>query len=305
MKKLFLLVSAFLLFANAPFAQESEIIGKWNLTKMQKGNKVKTLNSGVIFEEKGITKLGFFNMEEIIEAGTWEYIPSDNSILMISTVDKTLNGKAEIIKLTNDELQYQKDGIIYSLVKYAESEEPGAMLNFSESDFFTEDGNYKYEGEEEKLPWKDPSAMVESLKDVKHLVYKCAKLNEETNTYDDKILTADVLSNPDEISLSIDYIFYGFDRYNLPEDMEMPPNTKYGNLLYPEEEFNFRVATTEEITTPAGTFMCTVLEATQAEIQKKLWMINDKPGIYAKVIVEKPGMFGAYSLQIFELQEIK
>jgi hypothetical protein len=34
-------------------------------------------------------------------------------------------------------------------------------------------------------------------------------------------------------------------------------------------------------------------------------MINNKPGIYAKVIIEKPGIFGAYSLQIFELQEIE
>ena len=305
MKNLLQILSAFLLFANASFAQESQIIGQWNLIKMQKGDKAKTVDSGVIFEEGGITKLGFFNMEEIMEAGTWEYIPSDNSILMISTIDKSVNGKAEIIKVTDDELQYKKDGVVYSLVKYVESEETGAMLNFSESDFFTEDGDYKYEGEEEKLPWKDLSAMVISLKDVNHLVYKCAKLNEGTNTYDDKLLTADVLANPDEMSLSIDYIFYGFDRYNLPEDMEVPSNTEYGNLLYPEKEFNFRITATEEITTPAGTFVCTVIEAAQAEIQKKLWMINDKPGIYAKIIIEKPGMFGAYSLQIFELEEIK
>jgi hypothetical protein len=221
MKHILILILTFNFFAGILNAQESDIIGKWNLIKMQKGDKVKTVDSGVIFEEGGITKLGFFNMGEIMEAGTWEYLPDDNSILMISAVDKSVNGKAEIIKLTNDELQYQKDGIIYSLVKYAESLEPDAMLNFSESDFFTEDGEYKYEGEEEKLPWKDPSAMVVSLKDVKHLVYKCATLNEGTNTYDDKLLTVDVLANPDEMSLSIDYIFYGFDRYNLPEDMEI------------------------------------------------------------------------------------
>lgn len=305
MKNVFLILSVIFLIANISMAQKAEIIGRWNLTKMQKGDKIKTVDSGVIFEKGGITKLGFFKMDEIMEAGTWEYLPDDNSILMVSAVDKTVNGKAEIIKITNDELRYQKDGIIYSLVKYVESEEPGAMLDFSETDFFTEDGEYKYEGEEVKLPWKDPSEMLMSLVNVKHLAYRHSKLNEQTNTFDDKILTADVVANPEEMSLSIDNIFYGFDRYNLPEDMELPPNNEYSNLLYPVEEFYFRVVSTEKITTAAGTFLCSVIEAAEAEIQKKLWMINDKPGIYAKVIVEKPGMFGAYSLQIFELEEIK
>ena len=85
----------------------------------------------------------------------------------------------------------------------------------------------------------------------------------------------------------------------------MPPNTEYTNLLYPEVEFNFRIVKTEEITTNAGTFLCTVIEAAQDEIQKKLWMINDRPGVYAKIIIEKPGMFGAYSLEIYELDEIQ
>lgn len=305
MKQILILILTFSFFAGILNAQESDIIGKWILKKMQKGDKIKEVDSGIIFEENGILKLGFFNMEEIIEGGTWKYDKNQNAILMNSTVDKNMNGKAEIVKVTEDELQYKKDGVIYSLEKYVESEDSRAMLNFSETDFFTDDGDYKYEGEEEKLPWKDPSEMLMSLVNVKQLVYKSAKLNEQSNTFDDKMLTADVFANPEEMSLSIDYIFYGFDRYNLPEDTDLPPNNEYVNLLYPEQEFNFRVIETEEITTPAGTFVCTVIEAAQAEIQKKLWMINDKPGIYAKVIVEKPGMFGAYSLQIFELQEIK
>lgn len=290
------------LFSNA---QESDIIGKWTLNKMQKGDKIKEVDSGVIFDKNGDLKLGFFNMEEIIEAGTWKYDQNQNLIVMSSTVDKNMNGKAELIKVTEDELLYKKDGVVYSLVKYVEKEEPGVMLDFSEADFFTEDGDYKYEGEEEKLPWKDPSEMLTSLVNVKHLVYNCSKLNEETESYEDKTLTADVTANPEEMSLSIDYIFYGFDRYNLPEDMDLPPNTEYVNLLYPEQEFNFRIVDTEEITTEAGTFVCTVIEAAQEETQKKLWMINDKPGVYAKIIIEKPGMFGAYSFEIFELTEIK
>ena len=305
MKKLLMLGMASFLFIGILNAQESEIIGKWTLTKMQKGDETREVDSGIIFEEDNILKLGYFNMEEIVEAGTWEYDKQQNSIIMNSTVNKNMNGKAKLILVTEDELQYEKDGVIYTLVKYDDSEEYGAMLDFSEADFFTEDGNYKYEGEEEKLPWKDPSEMLMSLINVKHLVYKRSKLNELTNSFEDIILTADVAANAEEMSLSIDYIFFGFDRHNIPEDLELPPNTEYANLLYPETEFNFRIVKTEEITTNAGTFLCTVVEAAQDEIQKKLWMINDRPGVYAKIIIEKPGMFGAYSLEIYELDEIQ
>lgn len=305
MKKLLILGMVSFLSVVLLNAQESEIIGKWTITKMQKGDEVKEVDSGIIFEENGVLKLTFFNMEEIVEAGTWEYNKNQNTILMNSSVDKSMNGKAELIKVTEDELQYEKDGAIYTLVKHDDIEEYGAMLDFSETDFFTEDGNYKYDGEEEKLPWKDPSEMLMSLVNVKHLVYKRSKLNELTDSFEDIKLIADVAANADEMSLSIDYIFFGYDRYNLPEDTELPPNTEYANLLYPEIEFNFRIVEVEEITTSAGTFLCTVIEAAQDEIQKRLWMINDKPGVYAKCIIEKPGMFGAYSLEIYELNEIR
>jgi hypothetical protein len=290
------------LFSNA---QESEIIGKWTLKKMQKGDEIKEVDSGIIFDENGILRLGFFNMDEIIEAGTWKYDKNQNSILMSSTVDKNMNGKAEVIKVTEDELQYKKEGVIFSLVKYVESEESGAMLDFSEADFFTEDGDYKYDGEEDKLPWQDISGMIKSLEQVSKLVYDYSQWNETEKSFDKKLLTANVVANSEEMTLNIDYIFYGYDKYNLPEDTELPSNTEYTGLLYPEQEINFRIAGTEELTTPAGTLMCTVIEAVEAELQKKLWMINNKPGVYAKIIIEKPGMFGMFYQGVFELQEIK
>ncbi len=43
-------------------------------------------------------------MKEILEAGTWEYDKNENSILMSSTVEKHINGKAKVIKVTEDEL---------------------------------------------------------------------------------------------------------------------------------------------------------------------------------------------------------
>nr|MDA3866767.1 hypothetical protein [Salinivirgaceae bacterium] len=171
--------------------------------------------------------------------------------------------------------------------------------------FFTEEGDYNYEADVEKLPWQDPMEMMMSLANVKQLVYNYSSLIEEAEAFENKTLTADVNSNPQGQVLSIDFIFYGYDRYTLPEDAALPPNEFDGyNLLYPEEDNSFRVVGSEKITTPAGTFDCIVLEVLiDSEARKKLWMIKDKPGIYAKIIDDKEGMFGHY--YVYNLQAIK
>jgi hypothetical protein len=147
--------------------------------------------------------------------------------------------------------------------------------------------------------------MMMTLLNVKQLIYNYSTLIEEVDVFENEILTADVNSNPQEQQLSIDFIFFGYDRYNLPEDTELPPNEfdEY-NSLYPEDDNSFRVVGTEQITIAAGTFDCTVIEAVDGwDHSKKLWMINDKPGIYAKIIDENTNEdYGYYHL--YELQEI-
>ena len=103
----------------------------------------------------------------------------------------------------------------------------------------------------------------------------------------------------------IDYIFYGYDSFNPPDDTQIPPNPSYDIDLYPLNEDIYRITGSEQITTPAGTFDCTVIEALgDSDLLKKLWMINDRLGIYARISEEDPDEnFGHYA--IYELQEIK
>ena len=119
MKNLINVLVAFILMfisVDCP-AQQSLLMGKWRLTEIRKGNECKSVDSGFIFEKGGLLKLGFFNMEEIIEAGKWTYKPSDNSILMSSSIDKNCNGKAHIIKLTKTEMIYKIEMIEYHFVR--------------------------------------------------------------------------------------------------------------------------------------------------------------------------------------------
>ncbi len=180
-------------------------------------------------------------------------------------------------------------------------------LSFTQDMFIDEHDNYLYEADEEKLPWHDPYQMMMSLNSADQLIYKYANLLEDTKTFEYKTLKADVQINETDQKLNIDFIFHGYDRYNLPEDAELPPNQldfRFDNRIFPLKDLFIRISGEETITTKAGTFNCLVIEAlsNMYEESYKLWMIIDKPGVYAKIIADKSGILGHY--HIFELAEI-
>ena len=233
--------------------------------------------------------------------GSWAY-NAEHESLLINSRGGLLDGTNKLIKKTANELELENNGNTI-LAKKEENTVPIERLEFSEDEFYTEDGDYKYE-DESKLPWQDPYAKIISLLDVQQLVYNYSSLIDGTESFNTKVLRANVNANEEEQSLSIDKIFFGFDENSLPEDTGLPINYEYTSLLFPMEDHVFRVTGTEEITTPAGTFECTVIEQMVSYmIRTKLWMINDKPGIYAKIIEDEPGTWGHY--WVYELQEIK
>ena len=316
MKRISIFLVLFCFLTAVTNAQQADLVGKWQLTKVLADGKAhENLKAIYIFEEGGALKAARSAQSTIIDAGSWSFSKKQNAILMTSTLDNDFNGKATIVKITKNELVYTKDEstlhfkkvIAANLQPETKAKEPlnlPSRLTFVEADFFTDDGEYKHYDDEEKLPWRDIDEMLIRMANVKQLVYKYSNLDGGATDFTHKTLTALVNSNHEEQTLSIDYIFHGYDRFNLPDDVALQPNSEYSNLLYPEEENTFRVSGIEQVTTPAGTFDCTVVEVVgRFETRKKLWMINSKPGIYAKIITDKPGKFGQYS--VFELLEIK
>ena len=237
-------------------------------------------------------------------SGTWMYNESDKSLIVMGS-DKDLRGKSQVIKLTADELiiENKRGKIIATRVEQKNIKIE--RLEFTESDFYDENGDYKYYDDVEKLPWEDYYLILKSLNNIKQLTYDYSTLVDDAGVFDTKTLTANVVVNMDEETIEFDDIFKGTDRASISDDAEMPI-AEFGsdNSLFPFEDNSFRVAGEEEITTPAGTFKCTTVETTSHFDEViKLWMINDKPGVIAKAILEQPGHFGHY--KVFELTEIK
>ena len=280
---------------------ESGIIGTWEFEKENASETLKLLTFKAPNEFTLVEKGGGMKSKS---SGIWMFSKKDISLIIIGQIEK-LRGLNKVISISNKELSVENNGIIYTVKKIAQNAVSIERLTFTDKDFYNENGEYKYYDNEEKLPWKDSYQMITNLTNVKYLVYNYSTLIEDTKTFDTKIFTAHVIANEEEQTLSIDNIFNGFDRYNLPDDTELPPNNyNYNKKLFPLEGDTFRVVGEEEITTPAGTFNCTVVEATERfDGRVKLWMINDKPGIIARVIKDNPKSFGYYN--IYDLKEIK
>jgi hypothetical protein len=281
----------------------SGFIGTWRLKDEENPDAVHILKFNAPDKFVYVDKSGYSTSTS---KGMWIFNKNEKTVLLIGHFEK-LSGLNKVITITNNEISLENNGTTYSFEKEAQQVAEIEHLTYTQNDFYTEngEGEFKYYDDEQKLPWKDSMEMMMTLLNVKQLIYNYSTLIEEVDVFENEILTADVNSNPQEQQLSIDFIFNGYDRYNLPEDSELPPNEfdEY-NSLYPEDDNSFRVVGTEQITIAAGTFDCTVIEAVDGwDHSKKLWMINDKPGIYAKIIDENTNEdYGYYHL--YELQEI-
>jgi hypothetical protein len=78
------------------------------------------------------------------------------------------------------------------------------------------------------------------------------------------------------------------------------------NFFFPQDAPSvYRSLGTQTITVAAGTFECTVIEGVDGEDKVKFWMINDKPGVYARIIRESEDPFGDLEYTLTELEEIK
>lgn len=238
--------------------------------------------------------------------GTWIFNSQDKSLIIIGFNSENVFRGNSIVKITPETITIENNNKVYNGIKKAENNVKMERLTFSEEDFYDENGASKNNDDEQKLPWQDAHKMMIYLEQVHQLVYNFSTLLIDINSFETKNLTANIRANAEEGILNIENIFNGYDSYTLGNEEEMPSNNyDTYNKLYPLEDLPFRVAGNEEITVPAGTFNCTVIEAINGfDGNVKVWMINDKPGIIAKVIQDNPDEdFGHYN--VYELQEIK
>ncbi len=232
--------------------------------------------------------------------GSWIFNPEDQAIIFVG-FSHLLRGKVKLADI-------QKDGFTLQLADRALKAQkvkpaPIERLSFKEDDFPEEAD----EQSQARLPWKEFDGMVQFLNTVKAVGYSYGQLLPKLNVlaYPGKRLS--------KIQADAQKSFVKFTNLNISEGNASQFSEKVLNDMagdefhfFPLDDFwQYRVAGVEKLTVPAGTFDCTVVEAVDGDKKFKLWMINDKPGIYAKIIREETDPFGKISYSVQELEKVE
>jgi len=148
--------------------------------------------------------------------------------------------------------------------------------------------------------------MIQVLKDVVSIQYTYGQLVEEFNTlkYTSSILSK-LKVDPTKPSVKFTNLYIsGGDTSQFSENYKGNLMGSYNAFFPKEEPWPYRIKGVEKITVPAGSFDCTVIEAIDGEKKLKYWMINDMPGVYAKIIREETDPFGKLEYSVQELEKI-
>ena len=228
----------------------------------------------------------------------WIYYPNDNTLVVMG-FSHLLRGKVDIKELTDNKLVLDKKGKLISASKVDENAAKIEKLNFVYDDFPEEYGN------DDQLPWRDIELMVDYLKGVKKIVYRHGSLLADVNAFDYSTYYSEI--KVDEEKPSVKFTNFVVENGTPNQYSEKYKGNLSGmyNYFFPLDELMpYRIAGKESVTVPAGTFKCTVIEGLDGDTKVKLWMIDDKPGIYAKKIRQGDN-FGTMSYTVDELESIE
>lgn len=152
------------------------------------------------------------------------------------------------------------------------------------------------------LPWMDSGKMIFVLKDVKHVKYRRESVTEKKVSTILSKIAVDTLNQSVEFT---NLMITKNDTMQFSQNYKDEMSEAY-NYFFPRNEMMYyRLVGVETLEVPAGKYECTVLEGFDDETKVKYWMINDKPGVYAKIIEEGEDHFGNLEQIVYELEEIK
>ena len=230
--------------------------------------------------------------------GEWLLLPQEQKLLLSASLD-TLRGMSKLVKVNDRILQLQQNGIQIQAVRYKQNIhlEP---LDFTEEDFSEEMDDTN------KLPWKDNQQLLKQFNSIDKLQYLQYNYSADIESFITKDIVWDCSVDLQENSIRIVVSEIVNDKKNQLEIRSKDSMTNRYNHFFPEKDIQpFKVVSTDEkITVSAGTYSCTLVEGIDGNTKYKYWMINDKPGLYAKIIKQSKDMFENISYQMIELNKI-
>jgi hypothetical protein len=229
--------------------------------------------------------------------GGWLCIPKQKIFVLQGNTD-ILDGKNQIVQQGKDYMEVLNHDMHYQLEKLP-AHPPVEHLTFKEEDL------PENNPDESKLPWRDFYAMKNYLSGIKTLRYDKSDYYKEVDAF----VTTEIYTKIENKDKSIKFVNYyepNEEAVKLSETLKGHLQNAYNNF-FPQKDLNYYkvVDTQREITVEAGTFVCTLVEGMTGDTKYRYWMINDRPGVFAKIIIENDDAFGNAIYQKYELTEIE
>jgi len=228
--------------------------------------------------------------------GNWYFIPKQNVFVLQGHPD-FLSGKDTIVQQGKNYMEVTNHETHYQLEKMPEHK-PIEHLTFKEDDLPEENVDT------EKLPWREFAYMQDYLSKVKTLRYDKYDYYSDVDAFVMTEIFTGIIKNDKSIKFT-DYYYQNEEAVKLSETVKGYLQNAY-NDFFPQKDLNYYkvVDTQQKVIVPAGTFICTLVEGMTGDDKYQYWMINDKPGVFAKIIKENDGQFGNAFYQKYELTEI-
>lgn len=231
--------------------------------------------------------------------GSWLFRPKDKSVIFVG-FSHLLRGKVKLINRAKDTFELQLSDRTLKAQRVKPDAQKIERLTFKEEDLPEE-----YKGPHQ-LPWSDFDQMVQFLSGVKSVEYEYGKLEPELNILKHtSVLVSKISVNTQKPSVDFrNFTVANGDSTQFSEKYKGNLQERYNNFFPQNELYPYRIVGIQKVTVPAGTFTCTVVEGMDTENKLKYWMINDMPGIYAKIIREVDDPFGKVDYSVMELKKI-
>ncbi len=232
--------------------------------------------------------------------GTWIFVPEEQAIIFIG-FSHLLRGKIPLSHLTADGFTLQSSNRKLKARRITETSSKIERLTFTEDDFPEE-----AEPDASKLPWRNFEEMADFLNTVASVQYSYGILLPELNL----LKHTGVIVSKVRVDITKPSVRFTNFTVSGKDSSQFSENYKGGltnnrNAFFPKEEpWPYRITGVEKITVSAGTFSCTVIEAVDGGQKLQHWMSNDRPGIYAKIIIDETDPFGKPSYTVRELEKI-
>jgi len=140
--------------------QNSKLVGTWRFQKNDWTNsllKFELPDSFVFVETEDGMRTSY--------RGNWMYNPKQNNVIIMG-LHSYVSGKYTIELLADEKLVLKNKDISIHATKEETSTAQVSRLDFTEHEFYTEDGDFKYYDDEEKLPWLNYYDLIMYLQNV-------------------------------------------------------------------------------------------------------------------------------------------